>query len=57
MSIIKSVCRFTSRELDALLVMDKRVHHTLVYGITHVRNGGRKLVMKTSETLSRFSEE
>ncbi|HUV24935.1 MAG TPA: hypothetical protein VMW26_05865 [Methanomassiliicoccales archaeon] len=57
MGIIKSACRFASKELDAFLVMDKRVHHTLVYGITHVRNNGRKLVKKTSETLDWLSEE
>ncbi len=46
-----------SDELDTILVLDKRVHHTLVYGITHVRNKGRSVVKRTSNRLDRYGEE
>lgn len=57
MGIIKDICRFSGEELDALLTLDKRVHHTLVYGITRMRKNGRKLVKKTSDLLIMISEE
>jgi hypothetical protein len=57
MGLIKGACRAISDELDTILVLDKRVHHTLVYGITHVRNSGRKVVKKTSEKLSQYGQE
>ena len=46
-----------SDELDTILVLDKRVHHTLVYGITHVRNRGRSVIKMTSDRLERYGEE
>ena len=57
MGLIKGAFRLISDELNTILVLDKRVHHTLVYGITHVRNRGRQIVRKTSEMLSQYGEE
>jgi len=57
MGLLKGACRLISDELDTILVLDKRVHHTLVYGITHVRNRGRSVIKMTSDRLERYGEE
>jgi len=57
MDLFKRLCRLAGKEMDAALVLEKRVHHTLIYGITRTRNNGRKIIKHTSRILQRMSEE
>ncbi|MFP4169857.1 MAG: hypothetical protein ACLFUV_02370 [Methanomassiliicoccales archaeon] len=57
MGLLREAARFASGEIDSFLVLEKRMHRTLVYGITHARSNGRRALKKTSELLQRMGEE
>jgi|GEM_PF-3840100 len=56
MGIIRDACRFTSEEIDALLKLDKKMHETVVYGISHTRRRVRGILRKASVVLDQVAE-
>lgn len=51
MGIVSSSLRFASSEIEALLKLDKKAHMLIVYGISHTRRTGRKLLKRASDML------